>query len=663
MPSSNDETPSNSFISGPPSLRSRETQLPRGPADGAQAQPPTENGRYVDHELIGRGGMGIVWKATDTRLNRIVALKRVLPQIAGEREYARRFLEEARAVAKLDHPHIVRVWDLRDDLHGDYLVLEYVPGKSLLERLATGPLTLTTSLEWMLQLCDGLAMAHANGIVHRDIKPANILLTADGKIKLTDFGLAKSVSGSPASIETLSGFGLGTDGYMAPEQYENAKDATPASDQYALAATFYHMVTGRSPKKIDMRRVPEPLVAVLDRALEDAPDDRYASIDDFRRVLADILRTLKVAESAGVVRSELPTREKAVPASPTPAVAPARAPAPAPAVPRKASPPDLLVAPFTLNDALQRQADWAQHLNQPVDWTNSLGMKFRLIPPGEFLMGNEETLESLQKAFPYVKPEWVNSAFPRHRVRITRPFYLGVYPVSVGEFRRFVAATNYRTEAERDGHLGHGWNAAAQEFQNNPEFSWRDPGFPQSDQHPVVNVSWNDTQAMIEWLTKTCADRRGSSYGLPTEAQFEYACRAGTTTRFYNGDDPERLREIANVLDGTAKDTFKEDEDGAFIQAKDGYAFTSPAGVFLPNAFGLHDMTGNVFEWCADDMRPYSQDLAVDPRGPDSPGSLRCLRGGSWDDDAVNCRSAYRFVDVPADRCFSNGFRVLLGVV
>ena len=168
---------------------------------------------------------------------------------------------------------------------------------------------------------------------------------------------------------------------------------------------------------------------------------------------------------------------------------------------------------------------------------------------------------------------------------------------------------------------------------------------------------------MIEWLTKTCADRRGSSYGLPTEAQFEYACRAGTTTRFYNGDDPERLREIANVLDGTAKDTFKEDEDGAFIQAKDGYAFTSPAGVFLPNAFGLHDMTGNVLEWCADGARPYSQDLAVDPRGPDSPGSLRCLRGGSWYNVAVNCRSANRLVSGPAGRSFNSGFRVLLGVV
>src|SRR5208337_2281050 len=123
------------------------------------------------------------------------------------------------------------------------------------------------------------------------------------------------------------------------------------------------------------------------------------------------------------------------------------------------------------------------------------------------------------------------------------PFYLGKYEVTVGQFRRFVEANSYRTEAERDGKGGYGWDMKSGNFGQDARQNWRSPGFSQTEEHPVVNVSWNDAVAFCEWLRRE--DRQ--TYRLPTQAEWEYACRAGTTTRYWTGDDPESLAEAANV--------------------------------------------------------------------------------------------------------------------
>ena len=175
----------------------------------------------------------------------------------------------------------------------------------------------------------------------------------------------------------------------------------------------------------------------------------------------------------------------------------------------------------------------------------------------------------------------------KHRVRITRPFYLGVTEVTRGQFRAFVDETGYKTEAEKDGKGGYGWDEEKKEFRQDAKFTWLNAGFEQTDEHPVVNVSWNDAVAFCEWLKS----KEGQAYRLPTEAEWEYACRAGTTTRYFSGDDPETLATVGNVADGTAKAKYPA---GLRIAASDGYVYTAPVARFQANAFSLYDTHGNV---------------------------------------------------------------------
>jgi formylglycine-generating enzyme required for sulfatase activity/uncharacterized caspase-like protein len=272
---------------------------------------------------------------------------------------------------------------------------------------------------------------------------------------------------------------------------------------------------------------------------------------------------------------------------------------------------------------------------------DSIGMRLALIPAGEFMMGSSDDDDDAD-----------DDETPRHRVRITRPFYLGTTEVAVGQFRRFVAATGHRTEAELDGRGGHGWNESRSKFEVDPKYTWRNPGFPQTDEHPVTNVSWNDAVAFCEWLSA----KEGKVYRLPTEAEWEYACRAGTTTRYTSGADPETLVSVGNVADGTARTRFPQ---WTTIASRDGQLFTAPVGHFRANAWGLYDMHGNVGEWCRDgyDGRYYQESPGNDPPGPAQP-LRRVYRGGSWADDPRYARSARRVGVNPDYFYYDLGFRV-----
>ena len=304
-----------------------------------------------------------------------------------------------------------------------------------------------------------------------------------------------------------------------------------------------------------------------------------------------------------------------------------------------------------LSEAGQLLADVEKRL-RPEELTNSIGMKFRLISAGEFMMGSRKSAKTIAELFDSKESNF-SDEHPRHRVSITRDFYLGKHEVTVGQFRQFVSDTGYKTEAEKSDQGGRGFNQETEEFEDGKQYSWRDPGFPQTDRHPVANVTWNDAVAFCEWLSK----KEGEKYRLPTEAEWEYSCRGGTSTLYHHGDDPEGLADVGNVHDGTATDRFGW-KGG--IKSKDGHVFLSEVGTFKNNAFGLYDMHGNVWEWCsdwyADDY--YESSPRRDPQGPDN-GSSRVLRGGSWVNSSQSCRSALRFRFSPDFRSPNLGFRVL----
>ena len=280
-----------------------------------------------------------------------------------------------------------------------------------------------------------------------------------------------------------------------------------------------------------------------------------------------------------------------------------------------------------------------------VDLGKGVKLELVLIPAGEFKMGS-----------PQDEKDRLGDEGPQHRVRITKPFFMGIHEVTIGQFRQFVADTSYKTEVEKGENPGAwGWNPDKKGYDFNEKYSWRNAGFEQTDEHPVVNVSWNDAVAFCKWLSK----KEHKNYRLPTEAEWEYACRAGTTTRYYSGDDPETLAKVGNVADASAKAKFSDWK--YTINARDGYVFTSPVGKFKPNAFGLYDMHGNVWEWCADwyGHEYYAASPANDPKGPAS-GSNRVDRGGGWDRYAGGCRSAFRNFITPGFRGGGLGFRVSL---
>ncbi len=283
----------------------------------------------------------------------------------------------------------------------------------------------------------------------------------------------------------------------------------------------------------------------------------------------------------------------------------------------------------------------------PSTASNALGMQMVLIPAGEFLMGSEG---GLAPWFPGYEPQRLRDLAdeaPVHRVRLTRAFYMARHEVTVGQFRRFLQASGHVPESVADGSGGYGYNPRydpattrrGDAFEGrDPRYSWQNPGFAQGDDHPVVNVTWNDAQALAAWLSRT-EQRR---YRLPTEAEWEYACRAGTRSHFHGGDDPASLAATANVFDADAAVHWPAWQAFA-LPAHDGFAFTAPVGQFAPNAFGLHDMHGNVWEWTADwhDEHYYARSAVDDPQGP-TEGTVKVRRGGSWHTWPLYARCAYR---------------------
>jgi serine/threonine-protein kinase len=284
----------------------------------------TIGSRYELEELVGTGGMSSVFRAHDRMLERNVALKVLHDHFSDDDEYVGRFRSEARAVAQLSHPHIVTVIDRGEDEGRQYIVFEYVDGQNLKELVRrSGPMPVRRALELAIAIAEGLAFAHAQGLVHRDVKPQNVLLSDEGEVKVTDFGIARSLEMDGGV--TLTGTVLGTSTYISPEQ-AGGKGVTAATDVYSLGVVLWELLAGEVPFPGDnfvtvaLRHINEPppdllavrpdvpprLAAAIDRALAKRPEDRFRSMEAFEQELRRCLGELDGEQTAVVPSQAMP---------------------------------------------------------------------------------------------------------------------------------------------------------------------------------------------------------------------------------------------------------------------------------------------------------------------------------------------------------------------
>lgn len=719
-----DSSITNTFIGDP----DREDDDERAPAEAEfckHLQPATRTGwmgrlgHYEIEAILGRGAFGIVAKAFDEKLHRVVAIKLLNPELAATSPPRKRFLREARTAAAVMHENIVAIHAVEEEPI-PYLVMEYISGQTLQQWMEQhGPLDPVEILRIGRQVAAGLAAAHAKNLIHRDIKPSNILLTGGPheRAKISDFGLARAVD--DASL-TSSGLIAGTPMYMAPEQ-ARGETLDHRADLFSLGSVFYQMASGRppfraantvavlkrvcedTPRPLDdvMPGIPGWLETIIFRLLEKDRNARYQTAQEVADLLALCQSELQHQGHVTCVPGRLAAAETQVLTTPTGhrstsgrwpigwlaagmaimvllgvfitimsdrdgtqseikvpdkslvEIASKNDTAPATTVSTKIAwqgwpvdAPSPAIAPFDAAQARQHQEAWAKHLKIEVEYTNSLGMKFVLIPPGEFTMGS--TPKEIEAALTEIDPndkywrECVKSETPQHKVLLTQPFYLSVNEVTQADYEKVM-----ELNPSHFAPMGMGKESVA--------------GLETSE-FPVETVSWNDAAEFCARLSKqeklkpfyfrsgeTITPLDGTGYRLPGEAEWEFACRAGTATKYWIGDKDEDL----------VRAGWSNENSGGRIHA---------AGELKTNPFGLYDIHGNTWEWVQDgwDATYYGQfqeKPAINPNGLFSAGGRRVLRGGNWRHPAPSCRSSGRHSFDPMDRSLDVGFRVSLVVV
>jgi serine/threonine protein kinase len=631
---------------------------------------------HSDYEMIrelGRGGMGVVYLVRNKLMGRLEVLKVVSGHL-DERPRAReRFLREVQSAAKLQHKHIVTAYSAMRLDKSLILAMEFIDGDDLGKVVkSSGPLPVTTACDVIYQAALGLQHAHERGMVHRDIKPANLIAARDGNeyiVKVLDFGLAKvTTEGQTESGLTREGQLLGTPDFIAPEQIRDAQSADIRADIYSLGCTFYCLLTGKppfhgqhvwelygahlstaaGPVSIVRPDVPVALDAVVAKMMAKDPRHRYQTPAEAAQALVPFFEDKKAKANAAVdgrTRRWLPYR------SSTPASTPKR---PGPRS-RRAAALALLLVFGVVSTALVFQfknsrgtiffangpehasvevegdsTPFTRHVGEPVAITSALGMTFVPIPPGNFLMGS---LDNEKDAYPNEKPQ--------HIVRIARPFYLCASEVTQAQYEAVMGENPSSFSASGDLR---GLVAGTS-----------------TGQLPVENVSWLQAVEFcnklsmkagkkpfyeIDGATVQVRDWNAPGYRLPTEAEWEYACRANAPKpiRYSFGDDD-------NVAQMVEYEWFSNNSQRR----------THPVKQKRPNAFGLYDMHGNVWEWCWDRYEEgYSNQVTVeDPIGREA-GVDRAFRGGAYDSETHRTRSAARLRIAPELKHQFLGFRLAM---
>jgi len=610
---------------------------------------------------LGKGGMGVVYLAEHMRLDKKFAVKSLSPELTQDPLFRERFYHEAKNQSQLDHVNIVQATDFFEDYDQFFLVMEYVDGMALSELIQQkGKLSKAEALPILRDVLAGLGFAHSKGIIHRDIKPANIMISRDGRARIMDFGIAIL-----AGEKRLTGTGrnIGSPWYMSPEQIARPKEIDYRSDIYSLGVVLFEMLTGIVPFdgetefSVHNQHInappPDPLTLnpaigegcsrIILRALAKSPDQRFQSCKEFwQEIKACESKHLSEIPEATL---ELPTalagenRPRKIPtggkgmkmsligASIAVVVAailvvvfisvrskPVQVATPPPAVARQddgsagvasGGPGNNTVKPDAWGIKPQPEVSLPVSAQQEISGTTfrdtlkdgTQGPEMVKIPAGTFTMGD-------------AWGEGETDEKPAHQVVIAKPFALGKYEVTFNDYDVF-ARQNHRQLPEDNG-----WGR---------------------DQRPVIFVSWENAAAYAEWLSQ----QTGKRYRLPTEAEWEYAARSGGTEDKWAGTSN------AEELDNFAWHT--DNSDGK----------TQPVGRRTPNALGLYDMSGNVYEWVQDCWnRGYVGAPTNGSAWESGDCGRRVIRGGSYFNKPEDVRVMFRNWFASGDRFNYLGFRL-----
>ena len=523
---------------------------------GAAWTPPTPEElsrllpEFCVEALLGRGGMGAVYKGRQIALDRPVAIKLLPAEVAANERFVTHFRREARILAKLQHPGIVNVYDFGQTSKGHlYFVMEFVDGTDLRHILLGPGLKPAQALELISQVCDALHYAHTKGVIHRDIKPGNILVTSEGRAKLADFGLAQPITGESSVLTGTSAL-MGTVEYMAPEQQDGHADQR--ADIYALGVMLYEMLTGQRPSGVfdpPSRRVQVDirLDGVVLKALQNEPDRRYQQVSEMKTDV-DRIRTTP-SESIPTPAKAAPLRNGLLLAA---AMVASCAVIAGMVLWEKygSSAARKIAARKTDSFAAEPRA---ATMDRP--FVNTLGMKFVPVPitPGgqPVLFSMWETRVQDYAVFAAeTGREWTKPDFEQGP---THPAVL----VTWNDAQAFCL---WLTERERQsGKIG-------------PGERYRLPGDPEWSYATGVDSSAHRFLWGNEWPPP------------PGSGNF--------------GDQTAKSRNASSPARGSSPATFIDGFD-------DGYAWTSPVGSFKPNSLGLYDLFGNVTEWCDEAFERY----------------------------------------------------------
>ena len=655
-----------------------------------------ELGKFKVYEELGRGGYGTVYRAFDTTLKVERAIKILHPALTADMGFIERFQREAQIAARLEHPHIVPVYEIGEDAGYYYLVMKYMAGGSLKDRLEKGGrLPYETVLEMVCHIGGALEKAHRAGLVHRDVKPGNILLEEDGVARLADFGFAKAMQAASSVTLTATGGFAGTPAYMAPELW-NDMEASPATDLYSLACVFYEMLLGealfggKTPtgimKKHVMERphypegwpqgVPAGVESVLEKALAKEPGERHQTMGEFLDDLRNLEEELeKPQQETGEGEPAWKKCENCGRVY------------------------DISVAncPYCQQESGGKQAevepevsesDIGVEINEDQKQNNmkliSIALIILLVLGVVMIkMGSEgrgvlagvmatktPTLTHTPEATSTLQPTNTPTATKTPTITCTPTLGVGSTRVSEkdGMLQVYVPAGEFKmgsTEGQDDeepvhtvyldGYWVDKYEVTNEQYEKCVASGACEASRLENDSYfiganqPVVYVSWYDAQDYCEW-----AGRR-----LPSEAEWEKAAR-GTDERTYPWGNESPSGELLNYADSnTDYDWTDESED-------DGYEYTAPVGSYPEGAspYGALDMAGNAWEWVNDTYSGdyYSQSPADNPEGPTFWGT-RVFRGGSWSCEPSAVRSSYRDRGDPLSWLHRIGFRCVTSAV